>query len=59
MKRVLLLKCITPVDGFTVGKSYKCISSYGKYVQMIDDMGDTVVLFDVYFDKIGKKRGDV
>ena len=52
---VLQLTCISPVDGFTVGNKYKMISCSGKYVEMIDDRKERVVLFDVYFSGISKR----
>jgi len=52
---ILTLECISEVDGFTVGNKYKMISCSGKYVEMIDDRKERVVLFDIYFSGVTKR----
>lgn len=44
------VKCIKSLEGFTLGKSYKLLGCAGEYVQLVDDNGDEVILYDCYFE---------
>ena len=43
------MTCIKEIEGFTIGKKYKLIGCAGEYVQVKDDNGDEVILFESYF----------
>jgi hypothetical protein len=57
-KRKNEYKCILESEGFILGKNYECVSSCGKYLDMIDEQGIPQVMTDTYFKKIrkGKER---
>jgi len=52
----MMLECIQETEGFQLGKSYECVSSCGKILDMIDEQGFSQIMTDDYFKKIGKKK---
>ena len=56
MKRKMMLECILESEGFILGKSYECVSSCGKILDMIDGEGFSQIMTDTYFKKIGNKK---
>jgi len=52
----MMIECVQEVDGFTVGKSYKCLGNAGLYVEMVDDSGERVILFGSHFKGFTKQN---
>lgn len=44
------LKCIKKTDGFTLNKKYKLLGVGGEMVQLKNDAGEVVVLYEGYFE---------
>jgi len=56
MNRVMMLECVQEVDGFTLGKSYKCLGNAGKYVEMVNNLGNREIMLDIYFKGFSKQN---
>ena len=52
----MMLECIQETDGFTLGKSYKCLGNAGKYVEMVNDLGNREIMLDIYFKGFSKQN---
>lgn len=50
----MYLKCLKPVEGFTVGKIYKLLGVSGEYVSVKDDNKKKVILLESYFEILNK-----
>jgi hypothetical protein len=48
----LKLRCIRPIEGFTLGKTYKLLGCAGEYVELVDDDKVKVILYESYFELI-------
>jgi len=55
-KRKMMFECILQSDGFIFGKKYECVSSCGKYLDMIDEQGFSQIMTDTYFKKMSNKN---
>jgi hypothetical protein len=50
------LKCIKPIEGFTVGKDYNLLGCAGELVELLDDNNEKTILYESYFEIINKKE---
>lgn len=45
------LTCIKEYENYIVGKSYKLIGRSGGYVEIVNELGETDIMLDIYFSK--------
>ena len=44
------LKCVKETEGFTVGKDYKLLGAVAEYVELKDDRGKKVTVYESNFE---------
>lgn len=50
------IKCVRPLDGFTINKTHKVLGCVAEYVQLRGDNGEEYVVNESHFDLVKKRR---